>query len=131
MACHVVKMRIHSAKNSISIYIIIIGTTRPLPSSKCSVVYVIISESPEARLVSISIRAISMHKIESREISNWKYLSKTILACRERQANKVEIYFAVYITNDIEIITNATIKTQIYLFYMFQVLDSLVVDFNL
>jgi len=29
-----------------------------------------------------------MHKIESREISNRKYLSKTILACRERQANK-------------------------------------------
>jgi len=29
-----------------------------------------------------------MHKIERREISNRKYLSKTILACRERQANK-------------------------------------------
>jgi len=29
-----------------------------------------------------------MHKIQSREISNRKYLSKTILACRERQANK-------------------------------------------
>jgi len=29
----------------------------------------------------------SMHKIESRETSNRKYLSKTILACRERQAN--------------------------------------------
>ena len=28
----------------------------------------------------------SMHKIESRETSNRKYLSKTILACRERQA---------------------------------------------
>jgi len=27
-----------------------------------------------------------MHKIESRVISNRKYLSKTILACRERQA---------------------------------------------
>jgi len=27
-----------------------------------------------------------MHKIESREISNRKYLPKTILACRERQA---------------------------------------------
>jgi len=52
-------MPIHSAKNSI------IGTTRPLPSSKCSVVYVIISESPETRLVPISIRAISMHKTES------------------------------------------------------------------
>ena len=50
MACHVVKMRIHSAKNSI-MYIIIIETTRPLLSSKCSVVYVIISESPETRLV--------------------------------------------------------------------------------
>jgi len=29
-----------------------------------------------------------MHKIESREISNWKYLSKTILACCERKAKK-------------------------------------------
>jgi len=58
------KMRIHYAKNSI-MYIIIIGTTRPLPSNKCSVVYVIISESPETRLVPISIRAISMHKIET------------------------------------------------------------------
>jgi len=29
-----------------------------------------------------------MHKIESREISNRKYLSKTILACRERKASK-------------------------------------------
>jgi len=57
--------------------IIIIGTTRPLPSNKSSVVYVIISESTETWLVSISIRAISMHKIESREISNRKYLSKT------------------------------------------------------
>ena len=61
----------------------IIGTTQPLPSRKCSVVYVIISESPETRLVPISIR---MHKVESRETSNQKYLSKTILACRERQA---------------------------------------------
>ena len=87
MDCHVVKMRIHSAKNSI-----IIGTTRPLPSSKCSVVYVKISEWPEARLVPISIRAISMHKIESRESSNRKYLSKTILACRERQAKKGSIF---------------------------------------
>jgi len=58
-------------------YIIIIGTTRPLPSSKCSVVYVVISESPETRLVPISIRAISMHKKESMTISNRKYLSKT------------------------------------------------------
>ena len=57
-----------------------------LPSSKCSVVYVIILELPETRLVPISIRAISMHKIESRESSNRKYLSKTILACCERQA---------------------------------------------
>ena len=48
-----------------------------IPSSKCSVVYVIISESPETRLVHISIQAISMHTIESREISNRKYLSKT------------------------------------------------------
>jgi len=55
-----------------------------------SVVYVIISESPETRLVPISIRAISMHKKESREISNRKYLSKTILACRSRQAKKKE-----------------------------------------
>jgi len=83
MACHVVKMWIHSAKKH---YIIIIGTTGSLPSSKCSVVYVIISESPETRLVPISIPAISMHKIESRDISNREYLSKTILACRERQA---------------------------------------------
>jgi len=73
MACHVVKMRIHSAKYS--------NTTS---SSKRSVVYVIISESPETRLVHISIQAISMHKIESWEISNRKYLSKTILACREK-----------------------------------------------
>jgi len=29
-----------------------------------------------------------MHKIESRETSNRKYLSKTILACRSRQAKK-------------------------------------------
>jgi len=36
----------------------------------------------------ISIRAISMHKIESKEISNRKYLSKKILACRLRQAKK-------------------------------------------
>jgi len=43
----------------------------------------------ETRLVPISIRAISMHKIESGEISNRKYLSKTILACRELQAKKV------------------------------------------
>jgi len=63
-------------------------TTRPLPSSKCSVVYVIISESPETRLVAISVRAISMHKIESREISNRKYLSKTI---RSRQAKKTDL----------------------------------------
>jgi len=48
-------------------------------SSKCSVVYVIISKSPDTRLVPISIRAISMHKIESRDILNRKYLSKTIL----------------------------------------------------
>ena len=60
----------------------------PLPSSICSVVYVTISESPETRLVPIFIREISMHKIESREISNRKYLSKTILAYRARQANK-------------------------------------------
>ena len=45
-----------------------------------------ISESPETQLVPISIREISMLKIESRDISNRKYLSKTILACRERQA---------------------------------------------
>jgi len=32
-----------------------------------------------------------MHKIESREIPNRKYLSKTILACRERQAKKSNI----------------------------------------
>jgi len=32
-----------------------------------------------------------MHKIESREISNRKYLSKTILACRERHAKKGEV----------------------------------------
>ena len=57
-------------------YIIIIGTTRPLPFSKCSVVYVIILESPESRLGPISIRANSMHKIESREISNRKFISK-------------------------------------------------------
>jgi len=69
-------------------YIIIIGTTRPSPSSKCSVVYVIISESHETRLVPISIRAISINKIESRDISNRKYFSKTILACREQQAKK-------------------------------------------
>jgi len=42
------------------------------------------------RLVPISIRAISMHKIESREISNRKYLSKTILACGEMQAKNKE-----------------------------------------
>jgi len=89
MACHVVKMRIHSAKNSITSSLSEqLGHYR---SSKCSVVYVIISESPETRWVSISIRAISMHKIESREISNRIYLSKTILACRERQANKTRI----------------------------------------
>jgi len=29
-----------------------------------------------------------MHKIESRDFTNRKYLSKTILACRERQAKK-------------------------------------------
>jgi len=52
--------------------------------SKCSVVYVIISES----MVPISIRAFSMHKIESKDISNRKYLSKTILACRSRQSKK-------------------------------------------
>jgi len=57
-----------------------------IPANKCSVVYVIISESPETRLVPISIRAISKHKIESREISNRKNLSKTKLVCRERQA---------------------------------------------
>ena len=57
-------------------------------SSKGSVVYVLISELPETRLVPISIWAISMHKIESRENSNRKYHSKTILACRERQAKK-------------------------------------------
>ena len=45
-----------------------------------------ISNSPETRLVSISVRANSMHRTESRDISNRKYLSKTILACRERQA---------------------------------------------
>ena len=33
-------------------------------------------ESPESRLGPISIQAISMHKIESREISNRKYISK-------------------------------------------------------
>jgi len=37
------------------------------------------------RLVPISI---CMHKVKSRETSNRKYLSKTILACRERQAKK-------------------------------------------
>jgi len=36
-------------------------------------------------MVPLSIR---MHKLESRETSNRKYLSKTILACRERQAKK-------------------------------------------
>jgi len=50
-----------------------------------------ISNSPETRLVSISVRAISMHRTESRDISNRKYLSKTILACRERQAKKVHM----------------------------------------
>jgi len=30
-----------------------------------------------------------MHKTESRDISNRKYLSKTILACRERQAKNL------------------------------------------
>ena len=49
-------------------YIITIGITRLLPSSKWSVVYLIILKSPETRLVPISIRKISMHKIESREI---------------------------------------------------------------
>ena len=53
-------------------------------------IYVIISESPETRLVPISIRAISMHKIESMECSNRKYLFKTILACRERQFNNLQ-----------------------------------------
>ena len=46
------------------------------------------------RLVPISIWAISMHKIESREILNRKYLSKTILACRERQAKKADTFCA-------------------------------------
>jgi len=54
-----------------------------------SVVYVIISEPPETRMVPISIR---MHKIESRKTSNRKYLSKTILACRERASQKVTIH---------------------------------------
>jgi len=34
-----------------------------------------------------------MHKIESREISNRKYLSKTILACRSRQAKNTLVGF--------------------------------------
>jgi len=33
-----------------------------------------------------------MHKIESRETSNRKYLSKTILACRKRQAKNSYMY---------------------------------------
>ena len=37
-------------------------------------------ESVRNSMVPIFIRAISMHKIESKEISNRKYLSKTILA---------------------------------------------------
>jgi len=61
-------------------------------SNSFIVVYVVISESPETRLVPISIRAINMHKIESREISNRKYLSKTILACRKRQAKNLLAY---------------------------------------
>ena len=63
-------------------------------TSKCSVVYLIISESPESRLVPISIRAISMHKIESREISNRKYLSKTILNGKPQttQSSKCIVY---------------------------------------
>ena len=63
----------------------VVPIARPLPSSKCSVVYVIILESPKTRLVPISIRAISMHRIESRDISNRKYLSKTILASQKQQ----------------------------------------------
>ena len=152
MACHVVKMRIHSAKNSITssqseqwivpqlsirinynetwsvliqwliglwsndnltqfkqwkawflfvisvikyrIDFVILGRRlrncgtihSAITSSICSLVYVITQESPETRLVPFSIRAISMHIIESRGITNRKYLSKTILACRERQA---------------------------------------------
>ena len=86
MACHVVKMRIHSLKIALHHHN---RNNSAIPSSKRSVVYVIISESPETRLVTISIRAISMHKIESREISNRTYLSKTILACREQQAKNM------------------------------------------
>jgi len=37
-----------------------------------------------------------MHKIECREISNRKYLSKTILACRERQAKNPISYNLLY-----------------------------------
>jgi len=39
------------------------------------------------------LRAISMHKIESKEISNRKYISKTILTCRERQANNATFLY--------------------------------------
>jgi len=66
--------------------------------------FVIISESPKTRPVTISIRTISMHKIESREISN---LSKTILACRERQAKtknvKILVHNSVILQWDIQL----------------------------
>jgi len=53
-----------------------IASSIPLPPTKILIVYVIILESPESRLGPISIRAISMHKIESREISYRKNISK-------------------------------------------------------
>ena len=56
-----------------------------------SVVYVTVSESLVTRLVLISVACIQLNKIESRETSNRKYLSKSILACRERQANNSHV----------------------------------------
>jgi len=48
-----------------------------------------------------------MHKVVSRETSNRKYLSKTILACRERQAKKTK-------QNKMADKTNQTLSYTIY-----------------
>ena len=50
-------------------------------------------------MVPILIRAISMHKTESKEISNRKIPYKTILACREWQAKKKNADVNVAVTN--------------------------------
>jgi len=67
-----------------------------------------------------------MHKIESRETLNRKYLSKTILACRERQAKKSLRVFKAITLCEIQILGNEKLLSFIKVFlpsYEFSVFE--------